>query len=132
MALVFHDEQLAEHGGGAGVRDIGGLESALARAQNLLAYSTEPPTIGDLAAAYAFGITRNHPFVDGNKRTALVVSEAFLDLNGYELTASNEETYLTFVALAEGSLSQQEFRKWMNRFIVPKRKSPIAAKKRHP
>src|SRR3546814_13224751 len=89
VAMAAHAEQLAEHGGGEGVRDAGLLESAMARPQNLAAY--HEPDAAELAAAYAYGIARNHPFVDGNKRTAAVVSETFLVLNGYVLTATHAE-----------------------------------------
>jgi death-on-curing protein len=83
--LAIHDEQVAEHGGGAGVRDEGLLESALSRPQNLFGYETA--ALPQLAAAYAYGICKNHPFVDGNKRTSLVVAELFLALNGPCLSA---------------------------------------------
>src|SRR5215207_579218 len=92
VALAAHAEQLAEHGGGEGVRDAGALESAMMRPRNLALY--EEPDAASLAAAYAFGIARNHPFVDGNKRTAAVISESFLILNGYDLNASDAEMVL--------------------------------------
>src|SRR5689334_10254827 len=98
VARAAHAEQLAEHGGGDGVRDEGLFESALARPQNLDSYSDADA--GALAAAYAYGLARNHPFVDGNKRTAAVVSETFLVINGYSLSASNAEVVVTFMALA--------------------------------
>jgi death-on-curing protein len=104
--LAAHDEQLVEHGGGVGVRDRGLLESALARPENLYAYGE--PSLPKLAAAYAFGIARNHPFVDGNKRTALVAAEAFLGLNGFDLTADDVEAVRIFLALAAGELSEEE------------------------
>jgi death-on-curing protein len=110
VALAAHAEQLAEHGGGEGVRDPGALESAMARPQNLTAYGD--PDAADLAAAYAFGIARNHPFVDGNKRTAAVVSEAFLLLNGRELQANDAELVVAFLALAAGELEQDEMADW--------------------
>ena len=103
VAQAAHLEQLAEHGGAAGVRDARLLESAMARPQNLVAYGE--PDAAELAAAYAFGIARNHPFVDGNKRTAAVVSETFLVLNGYQLAASDAELVVAFLALAAGELS---------------------------
>jgi death on curing protein len=109
---AIHKRQIAEHGGGDGLRDEGLLLSALARPQNLLAYSEETPLISALAASLAYGIAKNHPFVDGNKRTALVVSRTFLLLNGYELNASQEEKYLTFLKLAEGNLSEEELADW--------------------
>lgn len=110
VALAAHLEQLADHGGGEGVRDMGMLESAMARPQNVVAYGN--PDAADLAASYAFGIARNHPFVDGNKRTAAVVSETFLALNGYGLTAIDAELVVTFLALAAGDLSEDELADW--------------------
>src|ERR1700739_1441567 len=99
-ALTMHAQQLAEHGGGGGVRDEGLLESALARPQNLLAYSDEPPSLSERPAAYAFVVARNHPFVDGNKRTALVVSLTFLLVNGLAVTAPKEDRFFIFYDLA--------------------------------
>lgn len=116
VALVAHEEQLAEHGGAAGIRDRSMLESALARPQNLIAYGE--PDIADLAASYAFGIARNHPFVDGNKRTALVVSETFLMLNGCTLTATDAEMVVAFLALAAGELSVDELADWFRGHIA--------------
>ncbi|HSV30392.1 MAG TPA: type II toxin-antitoxin system death-on-curing family toxin [Candidatus Omnitrophota bacterium] len=116
VVQAVHDAQLAEHGGGHGVRDAGLLESALARPKNTAAYGS--PELADLAAAYAFGICRNHPFVDGNKRTALVVMELFLDLNGVELTASDEDCVATFTALAAGELGEAELAAWVRRFSL--------------
>jgi death on curing protein len=110
VAQAAHLEQLAEHGGAAGVRDARLLESAMARPQNLVAYGE--PDAAELAAAYAFGIARNHPFADGNKRTAAVVSETFLVLNGYELVASDAELVVAFLALAAGELSEEEMADW--------------------
>lgn len=109
-AMAAHAEQLAEHGGRAGVRDTGALESAMARPQNLADCGT--PDAAALAAAYAFGIARNPPFVDGNRRTAAVVSETFLVLNGYELAASDAELVVAFLALAAGELSEAEMADW--------------------
>lgn len=116
VVFAAHDEQLAEHGGAAGLRDRSMLESALARPLNLVAYET--PDIADLAASYAYGIARNHPFVDGNKRTALVVSETFLMLNGYELTASNAEVVVAFLALAAGELDVPALADWFRGHIA--------------
>ena len=110
VAIAAHAEQLAEHGGGEGVRDPGALESAMARPRNLAAYGD--PDAAALAAAYAFGIARNHPFVDGNKRSAAVVSEAFLNLNGYELDRSDAEVVVAFLALAAGELREEEMADW--------------------
>ncbi len=115
VALAVHAQQLAEHGGGEGVRDAGSLESAMSRPQNLAQYGA--PDIAALAAAYGFGIARNHPFVDGNKRTAAIVSETFLMLNGYRLTASDAELVVAFVALAAGELSEDELADWLRHHI---------------
>jgi len=112
---AIHKRQIAEHGGSDGVRDEGLLLSALARPQNLLAYSEETPDIAQLAAALAYGIAKNHPFIDGNKRTALVIVRTFLLLNGFSLDASQEEKYLTFLRLAEGSVNEAELAEWVRR-----------------
>lgn len=117
VALAAHREQLAEHGGGDGVRDRGLFESAMARPRNLDAYGE--PDAAALAASYAFGIARNHPFVDGNKRTAAVVSETFLILNGYSLAASDAEVVVAFVALASGELSGDQLADWFRQRIEP-------------
>ena len=114
---AIHKRQIAEHGGGDGLRDEGLLLSALARPQNLLAYSEETPDISALAASYGFGIAKNHPFIDGNKRTALVVARTFLLLNEFSLNASQEEKYLTFLKLAEGNLSEEELAAWIREKI---------------
>lgn len=114
--LAMHARQLAEHGGGAGVRDEGLLESALQRPISKTQY--ENPDIADLAAAYAYGIARNHPFVDGNKRTALVSARAFLLYNGYQLNAKNEDKLHTFIALASGTLSEIDLAKWFRSRLV--------------
>jgi len=111
VVLALHDEQLAEHGGGSGLRDEGLLDSALARPLNLESYGD--PDAADLAAAYAFGVAKNHPFVDGNKRTAAVAMELFLDQNGYELTATDEALVLTILALADGSSSETDLADWV-------------------
>ncbi len=116
VALAAHAEQLAEHGGGEGVRDAGALESAMARPRNLAEYGDLD--IAALAAAYAFGIARNHPFVDGNKRTAAVVSETFLILNGHALEASDAEVVVAFVALAAGELSEAELADWFRTHLA--------------
>lgn len=113
LALAIHDRQLAEHGGSSGVRDDNLLESALARPQQLYAYGDPRPDLADLAASLAYGLARNHPFVDGNKRTAYVVCRTFLALNGAELVATQEEKYLTILALAEGKLKPEEFAAWL-------------------
>lgn len=110
VALAAHREQLIAHGGGDGVRDVRLLESAMARPQNLLGYGK--PDLAALAAAYAYGIARNHPFIDGNKRTALVVSETFIALNGAELIATDAEVIVAFLALASGDLTEDELASW--------------------
>ncbi len=107
---AFHATQIAEFGGLAGLRDPGALESALARPRNLVAYGKPSPF--DLAAAYAYGIARNHPFVDGNKRTALVASVVFLELNGHSFRASEEGVVVTFLALAAGEMTEARLAKW--------------------
>lgn len=108
---AIHDEQLAEHGGIAGTRDQGLLESALARPVNLAAYGT--PDHADLAAAYGYGIARNHPFIDGNKRTAFVSAELFLALNGYTLTADDMACVTTMLDVAAGELDEPTFADWI-------------------
>jgi death-on-curing protein len=116
VAIAAHAEQLAEHGGGEGVRDQALLESAMARPRNLAAYGE--PDAAALAGAYAYGIARNHPFVDGNKRTAAVISETFLVRNGYRLTASDAELVVAFLALAAGEFSEEEIADWFRERAV--------------
>jgi death-on-curing protein len=113
--LAAHDDQLAEHGGGTGIRDQGLLESALARSRNLFAYGEA--SLAKLAAAYAFGIARNHPFVDGNKRTALVAAEGFLGLNGFDLTAADVEAVSVFLSLAAGEMTEEQLAAWFEQKI---------------
>jgi len=113
LVLAIHDRQVAEHGGSAGVRDEGLLESALARPQQLHAYGDPAPDLADLAAALACGLARNHPFIDGNKRTAHVAYRVFLELNGADLVATDEEKYVAMLALAEGKLSERDFAAWL-------------------
>ena len=110
---AIHGRQIAEHGGEAGLRDEGLLESALARPQNLLAYGEPRPDVAALAAAYAFGLSKNHPFVDGNKRVAYVAARTFLLINGWDITATQEEKYLTMLSLAESNLSEGELTDWI-------------------
>jgi len=112
VVLALHEEQLTEHGGAVGLRDLGLLQSALARPQHLAAYGQ--PDVAALAAAYGYGIVRNHPFVDGNKRTAFTVTELFLILNGYELLADDRSCVMTIVRLAEGNVAEAEFADWIS------------------
>jgi len=118
VLYAVHEEQLAEHGGGAGVRDAGLFESALSRPVNLAHYGE--PDAADLAAAYGFGIARNHPFVDGNKRTAFVAVELFLVLNGWELIASDADCVVTMLGLAAGDLDEPAFAAWLRDHIAPR------------
>lgn len=111
-ALAIHNRQLAEHGGGTGVRDMGLLQSALSRPQNAFHYN-QVVSLTRLAAAYAYGIAKNHPFVDGNKRTAYVVARTFLVVNGYDIKAAPEEKYITVLKLAEGNLTEEELAAWL-------------------
>ena len=122
-ALAIHDRQLAEHGGQRGIRDMNGLQSALARPQNLLAYKSPPPSLIRLAAGYAFGICRNHPFLDGNKRTAAVVCLTFLGKNGIKLIASEADLADTFERLAAGKLTEKRLAQWFENVSVPMKKS---------
>ena len=115
-ALAIHGTQLSEHGGADGLRDHELLESALTRPQNLAAHGAPDATA--LAAAYAFGIAKNHPFVDGNKRTILMVLEFFLVLNHYALTADDVQCVVTILALAEGTLSEAELADWIRQNIT--------------
>ena len=111
VVIAAHEEMLFEHGGGTGIRDEGLLDSALQRAQNLFAY--EKATVFDLAAAYSFGIAKNHPFVDGNKRAAFLTGYVFLELNGFELSASEAEAALQMLALASGEMTEKEYAAWL-------------------
>jgi death on curing protein len=118
VVLAIHEEQIAEHGGMPGLRDESLLLSALARPQHLAAYGE--PDIAGLAAAYAFGIARNHPFLDGNKRTALTVAAGvFLPLNGYKLDALDADTVRAILAIADGSMSEADFAAWLRNNIRP-------------
>jgi death-on-curing protein len=117
VLLAIHEAQLAEHGGIPGIRDEGLLSSALARPQNLLAYG-ESPDAAALAAAYAFGLARNHPFLDGNKRTAFVVMELFLNLNGWTLEADDADSIAAMESLAAGDLSKKAFAAWLREHIA--------------
>lgn len=118
VILAIHDMQLAEHGGGTGIRDAGLLDSALARPLNLVAYGD--PDASALAAAYGYGISRNHAFIDGNKRTGYVAAELFLRLNGYVLAATDADCVLTMLAVAAGDLTEDAFAAWLREHAVPK------------
>lgn len=120
LALAIHDRQLAEHGGGSGVRDESLLDSALARPQQLFAYGDPPPDLAALAASLASGLARNHPFVDGNKRTAAVACEVFVMLNGGTLQAEDHELYPQYLGIAEGSLDEAGFAAWLRPRIAIK------------
>ena len=113
----IHDEQLAMHGGAAGVRDEGLLESALARPLNIASYGE--PDVAELAATYAIAIARNHPFIDGNKRTGFMAMVLFLSLNGAELEAPEVEATMTMLSMAAGDLPDAEFIAWVRRHAVP-------------
>ncbi len=116
--LLLHAESLAEHGGSPGLRDEGLLDSALARPQNLLAYGE--PDAAALASAYGWGVARNHPFIDGNKRAALLSIGLFLHLNGWRLTASQADTTRTMLALAAGELPEDALADWLRRHAAPR------------
>lgn len=117
VLLAVHEQQLAEHGGGVGVRDLGLLQSALARPQNLAAYGA--PDVADCAAAYACGIARNHPFVDGNKRSAFVALELFVELNGWSLDVDDADAVRVMLAVAEGSMEETELALWIRVHCTP-------------
>ena len=116
--LLLHAESLAEHGGGQGLRDEGLLDSALTRPQNLAAYGNPDPA--PLAASYGLGLAKNHAFVDGNKRAALLATGLFLYLNGWRLTASQADTTLAMLSLAAGELSEDAFAAWLRAHSVPR------------
>jgi death-on-curing protein len=118
VLLAVHEEQLAEHGGAAGVRALGLFESALARPQNVAAYGN--PDAADLAASYGVGLAKNHPFIDGNKRTAFVAVELFLALNGHDLVADDADCVLTMLAVAAGSLDEPGFAAWLRTHSRPR------------
>lgn len=119
QVLAIHERLLAEHGGLAGVRDEGLLKSALERPRNLFAY--ENPSHFDMAAAYAHGIAKNHPFLDGNKRTALMAAYTFLGRNGWQLAASEEKSVVATQELASGEMTQQAYSVWLKQesVVVP-------------
>jgi death on curing protein len=111
MIVAIHDEQLAIHGGASGLRDEGMLESALDRPKNKWAY--ENAELADLAAAYAFGIARNHPFVDGNKRTSLLALYTFLGVNGFDFIVPEAEAATIILSLAAGEVSEDSLARWI-------------------
>ena len=111
LVLALHDRLLSDFGGSAGLRDEGLLESALGKPKNLFAYGK--PSLCELAASYAFGIVRNHPFIDGNKRTGFVAAATFLDSNGWELTASEVDATLKTLALAASELTEAQYAVWL-------------------
>jgi death-on-curing protein len=118
LVLAIHREQIREHGGASGVRDDGLLESALARPQNHLAYTGA--SVPELAAVYALALAGNHPFIDGNKRTAYVALEFFLDLNGFDFTAPDAESVLAMLGIASGEWTDDEFVAWTTGFARPR------------
>ncbi len=124
VVASIHQRQIQRHGGGHGTRDEGMLESALARPENLTAYGE--PSVFDLAASYAYGITRNHPFVDGNKRTAFVASVLFLRMNGQHFVAEQAEAAVVFLRLAAGEFSEDELAEWFRRNASPPAEEFIA------
>ncbi len=118
VMIAAHDEQLAEHGGAAGFRDEGLFDSALARPLNLAAY--ESPDACALAASYAVALAKNHPFIDGNKRTAFVAMELFLLLNGHDLNATDAECVLTMLAVATGEWDETTLANWLRDHTAPR------------
>ncbi|MGB3694927.1 MAG: type II toxin-antitoxin system death-on-curing family toxin [Spirulinaceae cyanobacterium] len=111
VVIAIHSRQLEQHGGSEGIRDEGLLESALFRPKNQFNYGN--PTIFDLAAAYGYGLTNNHPFIDGNKRTSYIVMRTFLRLNGYNLQASAIDKYETWIRLANNQINEAELASWI-------------------
>lgn len=129
LALAIHDRQMAEHGGGIGVRDEALLESALARPQQLFAYGDPAPDLAALAASLAYALAKNHPFVDGNKRTAHVCYYVFLALNDGHLDAPLDEMYVKMLGLAEGTLDETAFAEWLRPRIVIAHGSKVQEKR---
>jgi death-on-curing protein len=111
VVLILHEQSLAQFGGADGIRDEGLLDSALGRPQNLFAYAK--PTLFDLAASYAFGLVKNHPFIDGNKRTGFIVAITFLELNGFRFGAGEVDATLRILALAAGEMNEKQCSEWM-------------------
>lgn len=127
LVLAIHDRQLAEHGGLPGVRNASLLASALARPQQMLAYAEPLPDLADLAAALAYGLARNHPFSDGNKRTAAVACETFIELNGGSLVAEDSELFPIYLALADGRQPAEAFAAWLRERLRTQRVHESAA-----
>lgn len=119
LVLALHDRQIAEHGGASGLRDEALLESAIARPQQQYAYGSPRPDLAALAASLAYGLARNHAFVDGNKRTAFVACLTLIALNGGTLDATDEDKYLAFLALGEGRLGETELAGWLRAHMPP-------------
>lgn len=117
--LAMHDDQLSEHGGSAGIRDRGLLQTALAKPMQAASYGDPPPDLAALAAAYAFGIAHLHPFVDGNKRTSLVAAETFIDLNDHRLDATDIECVEIWLTVAAGELDEAELAAWLRGRLTP-------------
>jgi len=119
LLVLLHDESLAEHGGASGIRDAGLLDSALARPVNRAFYGGDPaPDLAELAAAYAHGLAKNHPFVDGNKRAAFLSVGLFLGLNGWRLTASQAEATVAMFELAAGQWDEATFAAWLRQHLA--------------
>lgn len=117
VVIAIHDRQLAEHGGPSGIRDHGMLQAALARPQQLWSHSN--PDLFDLAAAYAFGLSKNHPFIDGNKRIAAVICETFLFLHGHDIQLTETQKYIEYIALAAGEHTEESFAAWLRENSAP-------------
>jgi len=118
VIIAIHEVQLAEHGGGTGVRDAGLLDSAMGKPQQLNNYGEPPPDAAALAASYGYGISRNHPFIDGNKRTGYVAAELFLRLNGWRLNADDASCVVTMLAVAAGDITEEAFAAWLRAHAV--------------
>ena len=118
VIIAIHEVQLAEHGGGTGVRDAGLLDSALGKPQQLNNYGEPPPDAAALAASYGYGFSRNHPFIDGNKRTGYVAAELFLRLNGWRLNADDASCVVTMLAVAAGDITEEAFAAWLRAHAV--------------
>lgn len=118
VIIAIHEVQLAEHGGGTGVRDAGLLDSALGKPQQLNNYGEPPPDAAALAASYGYGISRNHPSIDGNKRTGYVAAELFLRLNGWRLNADDASCVVTMLAVAAGDITEEAFAAWLRAHAV--------------